>query len=592
MFTTRPEIQGTHGVVASTHWLASAAAFGILERGGNAFDAAVAGGFVLQVVEPHLNGPGGEVPILLSPAGGQVQVLCGQGTAPAGATIAHYRAEGLEMVPGTGLLAAVVPGAFDAWLTLLRDHGRLELSEVLAPALGYARDGHPLLARVEAAIAEVAGMFREHWPSSAAVFLPHDAVPRAGALFRNPALAATWQRLLDESAGAPSREARIDRARDLFYRGFVAEAIERFARGTPVFDVSGSPHRGVIAAQDLAEWRAGYEAPLTRDFGRYTLCKTGPWGQGPVLLQSLAILEGMDVAAMDPRGPDFVHAVVESLKLAFADREAYYGDPDFVQVPIERLLSADYAAERRRLIGREASLELRPGILPGFEEQVRRACGLRGDTAALAGAGAGEPTMAHLGERRGDTCHIDVADAEGNLVAATPSGGWLQSSPVIPELGFALSTRAQMFWLEEGVPGSLAPGKRPRTTLTPSLALRDGEPYLAFGTPGGDQQDQWQLAFFLHHAEHGLNLQESIDLPLFHTDHFPASFYPRAMQPGSLTLEGNMPAATVAELRARGHAVTVTEDWAVGRLCAAARDGEVLKAAATPRLMQAYAVGR
>lgn len=591
MFTTRPEIQGTRGVVASTHWLASAAAFGILERGGNAFDAAVAGGFVLQVVEPHLNGPAGEVPILFSPAEGAVRVLCGQGPAPGGATIAHYKAEGLDMIPGTGLLAAVVPGAFDAWLTLLRDYGRLELSEVLAPALGYARNGHPLLARVAATIEEVAGLFREHWPSSAEIFLPHGEVPQAGALFRNPVLADTWQRVLDESRGAASREARIDRARDLFYRGFVAEAIERFARETPVFDVSGRHHRGVITADDLARWQARYEEPLCRDYGRYTLCKTGPWGQGPVLLQALAILEGVDLAAMDPKGPDFVHSLAESLKLAFADREAYYGDPDFVEVPIERLLSADYAAERRKLLGRDASHDLRPGLLPGFEEQVRRACGLRGEAAA-AGAGAGEPTMAHLGERRGDTCQIDVADAEGNLVAATPSGGWLQSSPVIPELGFPLGTRAQMFWLEEGVPGSLEPGKRPRTTLTPSLALRDGEPYLAFGTPGGDQQDQWQLAFFLHHVEHGMNLQESIDLPLFHTEHFPASFYPRAMKPGSLTLEGNMPAATVAELRARGHVVTVTEEWAVGRLCAVARDREVLKAAATPRLMQAYAIGR
>ncbi|MDF1586936.1 gamma-glutamyltransferase family protein [Marinimicrococcus flavescens] len=597
-FTTRPEIKGTFGVVATTHWIASAVAMGMLERGGNAFDAAVAAGFTLQVVEPHLNGPGGDMPaIVYSAASDRVQVLCGQGPAPRAASIEAFRDLGLDMIPGTGLLAATVPGAFDAWLLMLRDHGTMRLRDVLEPAIAYARDGHPLLPRVADTIAGVRAMFLAHWPSSAATWLEDGEAPAPHALFRNPVLAETWERLLGEAeAAGGGREAQIEAARTAWYRGFVAEAVDRFCRTQEVMDVSGRAHRGLLTGEDMARWSASWEAPLTFDYHGHTLCKTGPWGQGPAFLQTLALLEGFDLAAMDPDGPDFVHTVTECLKLAFADREAYYGDPDFVDVPMGVLLSKDYNDARRKLVGETASLELRPGHVPGFERQV----GLARSAPAAAGTaeGAGEPTMAHLaeqrsnGEVRGDTCHVDVIDRWGNMVSATPSGGWLQSSPVIPELGFALGSRAQMFRLEEGAPSSLAPGKRPRTTLSPSLLLRGGRPYMAFGTPGGDQQDQWQPIFLLRHLHHGLNLQEAIDAPLFHSEHFPGSFWPRASKPGHLQIEASFPKETLRELVRRGHLGTIQPPWSIGRLCAAARDGKLLSAAATPRLMQAYAVGR
>jgi gamma-glutamyltranspeptidase/glutathione hydrolase len=601
-FTTRPEILGTFGVVASTHWLATAAGMAILEKGGNAFDAAVATGFALQVVEPHLNGPAGEVPIILhSVRTGRVDVICGQGVAPAAATIDCYRSLDLDLVPGTGLLAAVVPGAFDAWMLMLRDHGTMELADILAPAIGYADGGFPILPNVSNTLGEVRDLFETEWPGSAALWL-HGGVPEAGTLFRSPRLAETYKRLLREAGAGRSREARIEAARNAWYRGFVAEAIDAFSRETEAMDTSGVRHRGLLTADDMARWAATVERPCTYDYHGYTLCKTGPWGQGPVALQQLAQLKGFDLDGLSPRDPDFIHTVIECAKLAFADREAFYGDPDFIRVPMDVLLSDGYNQGRRRLVEASASRELRPGHIEGYgAAPIVRLAGVSDVDMAHAGAhGLGEPTLDRFhdlavqssGATRGDTCHLDVIDRWGNMVSATPSGGWLQSSPAIPELGFALSTRAQMFWLEEGMPASLAPRKRPRTTLTPSLALRGGEPYMVFGTPGGDQQDQWSVNVFLRHVHFGLNLQEAIDAPEFHTTHFPSSFYPREAHPGQMLIEGRIPQETVTALRRRGHDVEVVEDWLLGRVTAAAKDGALLKAAANPRFMQGYAFGR
>jgi gamma-glutamyltranspeptidase/glutathione hydrolase len=591
-FTTRPEIQGNFGVVATTHWIASSVGMSILERGGNAFDAAVAAGFALQVVEPHLVGPGGDLPaIVYSAARGKVEVICAQGPAPAGATIERYRAEGLSLIPGDGLLATVIPGAFDGWMLLLRDYGTMHLRDVLEPAIHYCEVGHPVLARVSDIIKGMADFFRDEWPTSYETWLPAGVAPEPHSNVRNPVLAQTWRRILAEAETAGSREAQIEKARDAFYRGFVAEAIDAYLAKAEVMDESGMRHSGVLRADDLARWSAGVEAPLTYDYHGWTVAKTGPWGQGPVLLQSLALLKGFDIAAMDPAGDEFVHVSTEAMKLAFADREIYYGDPNFSKIPIGRLLADDYAAERRRLIGRNAAIELMPGRLPGFEAQLEATMRMLG---ATSGEGAVyEPTMAHLSQKRGDTVHIDVIDRHGNMISTTPSGGWLQSSPTVPGLGFCLNSRAQMFWLEPGLPTSLAPGKRPRTTLSPSLALFEGKPRLVFGTPGGDQQDQWQLSFFLRHVHHYNNLQQAIDAPLYHTAHFPSSFYPRTREPGSLTAEQNFAPKVLEALQRRGHRLTVAEPWSVGRLTAAARhpDG-LLRAAATPRLMQAYAVGR
>jgi gamma-glutamyltranspeptidase/glutathione hydrolase len=568
-------------MVASTHWLASAAGMAVLEEGGNAFDAAVAAALTLQVVEPHLNGPGGEVPALVWPVvRGEPLVLCGQGAAPRAATIERYRDElGLELVPGTGLLAAVVPGAFDAWMLMLRDFGTLGLREVFRFAIGYARDGFPLIPGIVAAIEKVERLFREEWRSSGDVYLP---APRADSLFRNVALAATYERLVSEAeAAASSREERIEAARRVWREGFVAEALVRFARETDVLDSSGERHRGLLDANDLAGFEATWEEPLAVDYAGLTVLKAGPWSQAPVFLQQLRLLEGFELAEMELASCDYVHTVVECAKLAFADREAWYGDPRFVDVPLDALLSREYADERRALVGEMSSPELRPGSPDGREPRL--AAPVEGVAVA---EGVGEPT-------RGDTCHLDVVDRWGNVVAATPSGGWLWGSPVVPELGFPLGTRAQMFWLEPGLPNSLEPGKRPRTTLSPTLALRGGEPYLALGTPGGDQQDQWTLHVFLAHVHHGLDLQAAIDAPNFHTEAFPSSFYPRATRPRHVIVEDRAGADTFAGLRDRRHEVEPAGPWALGRVSAVGRDPDgQLKAGANPRGMQGYAVGR
>src|SRR5437868_3125461 len=592
--TTRPEIDGTFGVVTSTHWIATAIGMATLEKGGNAFDAGVATAFVLQVIEPHLNGPGGDVPIIVHDVKrGRTEVICGQGPAPAGATIAHYRSEGLEMVPGTGLLAACVPGTFESWMLLLRDYGTLRLRDVLEPAIAYARDGYPLVERASATIATVEQLFRKYWPTSAAVYLPNNEVPIPGTIFTNKMLSATYARILKEAESAgPDRVAQIERARKTWSQGFVAEAIDKFCRTQEVMDVSGSPHRGVLSADDMARWQPGVEAPLTYDYGRYTVCKPGVWSQGPVMLQQLALLKGFELDGLDPAGPDFIHLQTEAAKLAFADREKFYGDPKFTDIPIATLLSDAYNDERRKLISRDkASLDFIPGSVEGFGSVVklRRAEGHREAVGAM---GAGEPTVGRFGEVRGDTVHFDIIDQAGNMVSATPSGGWLQSSPVIPELGFCLGSRAQMFWLQEDHPAVIAPGKRPRTTLSPTLALRDGEPYLAWGSPGGDQQDQWTAQFFLRHVHCGMNLQEAIDAPAWHSEHFASSFWPREARPEVLVVEGRLPADTIKELRRLGHIVEVDADWSEGRLTAASRDGRRRRAAANPRGMQGYAAGR
>ncbi|HEY3018085.1 MAG TPA: gamma-glutamyltransferase family protein [Gaiellaceae bacterium] len=554
-FTTRPELRGTFGMVASTHWLASAAGMAVLERGGNAFDAAVAAGFTLQVVEPQANGPGGEVlAIFFSNDRDAPLVLCGQGVAPAAATIESFRALGHELIPGTGVLAACVPGAFGGWLLLLEEFGTWRLEDVLAFAIDYAHNGFPVTRGMRTAIEREAELIAA-WPASRELYLP---APKIGTQFRNPRLAATYKRIVVESRGG-SREQELERARGAFYEGFVADEIDRFCRR----------ENGFLAGADLAGWRATLEPVVTFDYRGITVCKTPPWGAGPVALQQLALLEEFDLRGLSEA--EFVHVVIESAKLAFADRDALYGDAD---VPLETLLSPEYNERRRAFVRDDASSAYEPGFgrLPTVVE-------------ARAMAGAGEPT-------RGDTVHLDVVDLWGNMISATPSGGWLQSSPVIPALGWPLGTRAQMFWLEEGLPSSLRPGARPRTTLSPGLALRDGKPWLAWGTPGGDQQEQWAFHVFLRHVERGLDLQEAVDAPEFHTDHLISSFHPRALVPRSLALEGRFEPAVVDDLRGRGHDVTVEPDWSLGRVTAVQKESGQLRAAANPRGMQGYAVGR
>jgi gamma-glutamyltranspeptidase/glutathione hydrolase len=594
---TRPDLRGTFGMTATTHWIATATAQAVLERGGNAFDAATAAAFVLHVVEPHLNGPGGDMTgvFVTADAPAEPIVLMGQGPAPIKATVEHFRGENLELVPGSGALAAAVPGAVDAWLLLLRDHGTWELAQVLEFAIGYARNGHPVLERVCLTIGSVAELFDKHWPSSRDRWMPEGRVPSAGDMLTNEAHAHTLDRLLaagDVLSDDADRAARIDAARAAWSTGFVATAMAEFVK-KPHFHSSGSHHAGVLNTTDMAQFSASYEPALTMSFRGHTIAKTGPWGQGPVLLQMLAILDGFDDARLDPSTALGAHTILEAEKLALADRDAYYGD---TEVPIDYLLSPAYAAERRALIAEAASAEVRPGRVPGhkpFVPPLRTDYTPPGvDPSTL--AGVGEPTVSAVGETRGDTCHIDVVDRWGNMISATPSGGWLQSSPTIPELGFCLGSRLQMTWLEEGSPSTLTPGKRPRTTLTPTLVLTDGVPVVALGSPGGDQQDQWQLLYLLRTIVGGYTAQQAIDAPAFHTTSFPGSFWPRTWTPGGAMVEDRLGDDVVSELEERGHVVTRAGDWALGRLSSVSHDPitGVLSAAANSRGAQGYAAGR
>ena len=562
-FTTRPELRGTFGMVASTHWLASAAGMAVLERGGNAFDAAVAAGFALQVVEPHLNGPGGDLPAVLYDAkSDEVVVLCGQGTAPQAATIDAFRERGVDVIPGTGLLPAVVPGAFGGWLLMLERFGTWRLADVLEFAIGFAEDGFPVIPSITRVIGEVEEVFRNEWPSSAEVFLP---APAPGTLFRSPGVARTYRRIVDE-AGGGSREQELARARDAWYRGFVAEAIDGFVRAND----------GLLTADDMAGWEATLEQPVSLDYRGHTVFKTGPWGQGPVFLQQLALLEGFDLAAAAPA--ELVHTVVECAKLAFADREAWYGDPDFTDVPLDLLLSKEYADERRRARHRH-------GVGRAASRWGRAAAAAAGERRRRGRRRRADPRRRHVPRRRRRPLgQPRLGDAVGRL-ALELAGGPRARVPA------RHAQRRCSGWRKDcRTRSSRASGRGRR--LSPSLAFRGGDPYLAFGTPGGDQQDQWSLNFFLQHVDRGLNLQEAIDAPSFDTNHFPSSFYPRESKPLEIEVEARFGEEVVRELRERGHDVEVTGDWSLGRVSAVAREDGLLKAAANPRGMQGYAIGR
>ncbi|AXK33542.1 transferase [Streptomyces armeniacus] len=592
--TTRPTLRGSFGMCASTHWLASATAQSVLERGGNAFDAATAGAFVLHVAEPHLNGPGGDlVAVLATAADPSPRVLAGQGHAPRGATIEHFRAQGLDHVPGAGALAAAVPGAVDSWLWLLAESGTWELADVLAYAIHYAEHGVPVVPQLARVLATVEDLFRTHWPTSYEQWMPGGRVPRAYETLVNPAYARTLRRLISAGAGG-TRTARIGSARHIWRTGFVAATAAEFA-ARPHRHSSGGHHAGVITAADFTDFHPSLESAVTAEFRGTTVAKAGLWSQGPVLLQALTVLDHFDDESINPSTATGIHTITEALKLAMADREAYYGhlDPAEAEAVAGRLLSPRYSKERAGLISAAASTALRPGdigVTPYTPPLVTRQHTVRADGEG----GVGEPTVQQTGETRGDTCHIDVVDRWGNIISATPSGGWLQSSPAVPGLGFALGTRLQMTWLDPAAPARLTPGRRPRTTLTPTLLLRDGSPVAALGSPGGDQQDQWQLLYLVRTLALGMDPQEAIDAPAFHTTAVPGSFWPRTWTPRGLVIEARADRAAIGELRARGHDVTVSGPWSQGRLSVVTRDPSsgALQAAANPRGAQGYAAGR
>jgi gamma-glutamyltranspeptidase / glutathione hydrolase len=576
-FATRPVLQGTHGMVAAGHYLAAAIGLRLLEQGGNAVDAGVAAGFALSVLKPQSNGIGGEVPILIHLASeGRSVAINGQGWAPRAATIDWFETRGIRLIPSDGLLPAMVPAQFGSWCMALQRFGTASLADVLGPAIDLAEGGYPMYTALRNGILKVAERFQAEWPTSAAIYLSGGSPLPDGALIRNPDWARTMKGVLDaglrESRGG--REAVIRAALDAFYRGPVAQQGVAFSRSHAFPDASGEAHAGLHDLDDWADFGASgtrVEDPLEVSYRGLQVRKCPAWSQGPVFLQQLKLLEGFDLAGLGHNTADYLHVYLECAKLAFADRERYYGDPAFAEVPLKRLLSDAYAAERRRLIDlQHASVDLRPGS--AFPEPV------------------GASTWPVV---TGDTTHVDALDRWGNLFAATPSGGWIGSSPVVEGLGFPLGTRGQMFSLDPRHPNALAPRKRPRTTLSPSLALRDGRGWLAFGTPGGDQQDQWTLQFFLNAVDFGMDLQEALDAPTLHTIHMPGSFYPRAAQPGACRVEARIPPEVRADLESRGHRVLVDGPWSHGQVTAVAYDPSgVLSAAASPRGRVAYVMGR
>jgi gamma-glutamyltranspeptidase / glutathione hydrolase len=586
---TRPTLRGTFGMAASTHWVASAVAQSVLERGGNAFDASVAAGFVLHIVEPHLNGPGGDMVAMLAPSNAPVEVVVGQGPAPLRATVSHYRAEGFDTVPGAGALAAAVPGAVEAWLWILKAHGTWDIANILEYALHYAEIGQPISPQLADTFAGLADHFRKEWPSSARIWLTDGKAPAAGQVVGNPVYAQTLRRLLD-CAGSGSRERRIDEVVKEWKHGFVAKAIADFVL-TPHWHSDERNHAGVITLEDFASFAVTTEPPLTLRFRGYTVAKASFWTQSPVLLQALAILDHFADRDLDPSSTTGAHTIIEAVKLAMADRDAYYGDGADREV-VQKLLEPRYTAQRAELIGQVASSEFAPGSIAGTSPYIPPLS----EAKDLAGRVTGEPTARQSDSAvpRGDTVHLDVVDKWGNLVSATPSGGWLQSSPAIPELGFCLGTRLQMTWLDERSPSALVPGKRPRTTLSPTILLREGVAISALGTPGGDQQDQWQLLYLLRTIIGGYTPQQAIDSPMFHTTAVVQSFWPRQWSPRGVVVEDRLGVGVIDGLRDRGHEVAVSGPWSLGRLSAVTRDAGtgVLSAAANSRGAQGYATGR
>lgn len=548
--TFHPRLMGTRGAVASNSNLSASAGADVLKAGGNAIDAAVAASFVEGVVNAQMHTIGGECPLLVRLAGeSRVIAVNGNMAAPAKATPDAFRARGFTDIPDAGILAAGVPAAFGALVTALREWGTLPLAEVLAPAIELAQNGFPvsegLRNQHKYGIAPMQARFEAEWPGSARLYLP---VPEVGALFRNPALARTFEYL---AAAKDPLQA--------FYQGEIAAEIAKFSKA----------HDGLLGRADLAAFETRIEAPVSLRVGDTELYKTGYWSQGPAELQTLALMQQFDLKKIGFGTPDYCHLLVEAMKLAYADREQYYGDPAMAKVPEQTLLSPGYAKKRAALIDMQrASLELRPG-------------GAWNNAALLPEAEKLTPKDWGPG-----TVHVDAVDAKGNMASFTPSGAWISSAEVIEPLGFPLSTRMMTFYLEPAHhPNVVAPGKRPRTTLTPSMAFRNGKPWMAFGTMGGDNQGQWLLQFYLCRAVFGMSIPEAIEAPRLSSEHTPGFFAPHASEPNRVRIEPRFGAQVLDELRRRGHDLDVAPDWTEGFVSCAAFDEQsgLIEAGCDPR---------
>ena len=530
----RSEVRADNGVVAAGRTFAAEAGVRILSGGGNAIDAGVATVFAAAVVEISHFGLGGEAPMIIySASANRVVVINGQGPAPKGASPAMFA--GQKAVPGNGPNGATIPAVVDAAALALEQYGTMSLGEVLAPAIELA-DGFPMYTFLENYLASERKA-SEPYEWSIKTYYPEGIVTPAGQTFRQPNLAATLRALAAAEQGAraagASRGQAIRAGRDAFYKGPIAQRITAAVRAAG----------GVMTDDDLASYRGRIEEPATATYRGYTVHKAGFWNQGPVLLQTLAILEGFDLAKMGLGSADTFHTIVEAIKLAYADRDHYYADPDFARVPATALLSSEYAATRRALIDpRRASTEHRPGD----PERGLPRLAIGGSEAA-----AVEPARV-----TGDTTAVEVVDKEGNLFSATPSSGWLLGGAFVAgDTGVPMSNRMQAFRLDPRSPNVLAGGKRPRTTLTPTVVMKDGKPFLAIGTPGGDSQDQQILLVLLNIIDFGLDVQAAIEAPRVNSLHPESSFDDHRAQPAVLEVERSVSPSVIEELRSRGHVI-------------------------------------
>ncbi|MCY4595652.1 MAG: gamma-glutamyltransferase family protein [Bryobacterales bacterium] len=579
---TRPFVMGSRGVVVSGHHQASDAGLDMLKAGGNAIDAGVATVFAQAVTEFDRFGIGGEVPILIYTAeAGRVVAINGQGQAPRKATIDWYRGNGIEAIPGDCFLSAPVPAAVGTLILALEKYGTMSLGEVLAPAIQIAETGFAVFPSFRQNLGRAARRMTAEWPTSARIFVPGGKVPEVGELLVQQDLASMYRRLAEAEAQAAGdgRVAGLRAAHDLFYKGEIAAEIVAFQKQFPCTDANGFTSTGLFEMEDLAAFRPRIEEPTRTTYRGVEVYKVGFWSQGPVLLQTLNLLEAYDIRSLGHNTVPYLHLLAEAMKLSYADREWYYADPDFVGVPERGLLSKAYADERRKLIDPASpSLKLQPGNPYPFHG------------GAVAHARIPE-TVAFTPDPPGTT-GTRVADAHGNVFSATPSGGWFHTSPIVEGLGFVLGTRMQSFFLEAHRSNSLQPGKQPRTTLTPTLALKGGKPFMAWGTPGGDAQDQVNLQFLLNVLEFDMDIQSALDAPLIQILDFPPSFFPREVHPGVMRVETRMDPETVEGLKALGHRVQPSGPWSIGDATAVMVDLErgVLYGAAGPRRDKSYAL--
>lgn len=585
---TRPVVMGTHGAVACGHYLAAELGVNIMRQGGNAIDAGVAMVLAESLLEFQSFGFGGEVPTLIYSADQKkVYEVNGNMTAPKAANIKWFKEHGYNMIPDDCFMPAGVCAVLDALVQMLDRFGTMSFAKIAEPAIEFGDSGFPMYLAQQTTIKLCEKKFSEVWPTSGAALLPNGKVPQVGEIYRNPTWANTIKRLVDAEKlslkKGGQRHDALMAVRDYFYKGPIAQEIVKFQKENKFIDAEGKTNYGLLTLDDFAQYQCKIGEPVCANYRGYDVYKCGPWTQGPVFLQQLKILEGFDLKAMGHNSLEYIHTWIEAAKLAHADKEKYYGDPDFVYVPIKGLISKEYADQRRKLIdAANASQELRPGNPYPYDTHPEN----QPDDLNL------DPSDKMIQDH--GTTGTRVIDAQGNMFSATPSGGWFHMSPIIPSLGFCLGTRAQMFYLQDGLAKSLQGGKRPSTSLTPTIVLKDGKPLMAFGMPGGDLQDQGTLSSFLNIVDFDMDLQAAINAPKFWTRHFPSLFYPHEAKPANLTIEKRLANLdpNVAALTKKGHNVELSEPWTGDNtmICMIDHKHKVIKAAASPRFTRSYAL--